>query len=180
MDFTKLVVKGVIYSLHYDYNILCDCEDRTSCPNLLVAIQRQGSNSATELRGLLFALTREKHPKLTLEQCGAMINVESLKDIQLAVMESCMAAVSKEFLEQWKASMEEGDAQGQTIPNDTVQDVDDEDEPEVVKGEHILSFDDYRAGKAELSHGELCHAMKCDVCMPLLNEANKERMTVVN
>ncbi len=94
-------------------------------------------------------------------------------------MEACAASVSQEFLEQWKEQMEANDPDVQVL-GDSVRDVDDDDEPEAPRGEHVASFEDYRSGKTELSQDELYHAMKCEVCMPLLNEANRERITVVN
>ncbi len=49
MKITSLTINNQNLKLVYDFNVLCDCEGPTN-RNLLVALARQGSNSASELR----------------------------------------------------------------------------------------------------------------------------------
>jgi len=108
---TELRIDGQVYQLGYDFNSLVDAESAAHC-NLLTAIEGLGSGAvtATQLRGLLYAMVVPwpgfpQKPEDALKALGALIRIDTLGPIIFAIGEACAAAVSEEYLEQYRAAM---------------------------------------------------------------------------
>ncbi len=174
MPFANLTIGKNEFLLLYDFNALVDAEEEAGC-NLLAAFERQGNNTARELRGLLFAMTRKKHDDLDIKQIGALINMDTLRDVTLAIGEACAVAVSEEFAEKWREAV------------DIVADVDkeanprDEQIPEVSDSSSahlgVCDIQAYQAG-GDLSGEQMAHLSKCSACFAAIDGINAERLKV--
>lgn len=80
------------YTMVLDFNALCDFESQTG-KDALVFLGRMenGQASASELRSLMWAGLRQRHPEMTLELAGAILgeNVDTItKAANLALSDS--------------------------------------------------------------------------------------------
>ena len=94
----KLVVDGLpTLDLIYDANDIADAEELAGI-NMLSAMGHQsGGMTVKEMRGLLFALSRKNHPKLTLQQIGRYVRTDTLTMIYDACWETCVRGAGDEF-----------------------------------------------------------------------------------
>ena len=60
------------YALEFDFNELADAEAVAGC-DLLLAVRKWPQLSCQEMRGLLYALSKPAHPKVTLKDAGALL-----------------------------------------------------------------------------------------------------------
>jgi len=173
MPFSKLLIDDKTLELEYDFNTLCDLEDEVAC-NLLAGIESQGSNTAKQLRGLFYAMTREKHADLTLADLGRLIRMDTIARITMAIGEACALAVSEEFAEKWRRAVMTG-----RIPEDQEDSERTPDEPPPApRTGHLdpAELEAYAHGGESLAMGDIRHAEKCPACLVLLDKANSERL----
>lgn len=73
-DFVKFTLEGdpQVYSLAYDFNAMCEAEEKTGVNILAVS---EGSDvSARGTRALLFAFLLTGHPMVTKEEAGDLLS----------------------------------------------------------------------------------------------------------
>lgn len=94
----KLSISGLPQlDLLYDFNLLADTEELTGC-NMLTAIGHlDGNMGSKELRALLFGLTRENHPNLTLQQVGRYLRIDTFADVFDSCWEACTRGAGDEY-----------------------------------------------------------------------------------
>ena len=105
MKFSTLTIDKKSYRLLYDFNDIADCEVEAGC-NLLDGLQTLGQNSARQLRGLLYAMTRKTHSDMTLRAWGELVRFDTLPDITTQLGEACSLAVSEEYAEKYRQLVE--------------------------------------------------------------------------
>lgn len=106
MPFSKLKIDQTEYSLSYDFNAIADAEPVAGC-NLLSAIENLSATTATQMRGLVYAMTRQQHPGLDLFDIGKLIRIDTIADVITAMGEACALAVSEEYAEKYRAAVTE-------------------------------------------------------------------------
>jgi len=87
MKKAKLTIDGVEYQVSYDFNRICEVEKSAGC-NLLEALGNLMNLSAAQLRGLLFAGIECNGQRFTLAQVGALIRVDTISAIELALAQA--------------------------------------------------------------------------------------------
>jgi hypothetical protein len=65
------------YVLEYDFNAIADAEPVAGC-NLLSAVSNMGAMTATQMRGLLYALLKKNHPAVLLHEAGALLTRDTM------------------------------------------------------------------------------------------------------
>jgi hypothetical protein len=107
MNFSKLKVDDKEFLLGYDFNDIADAEPVAGC-NLLDGMG--GGPNAAQLRGLVYAMTRQTHPDLDLAGAGKLLSFDVAAKARVAVMEACALSVSEEYAEKFRAAMKEDEA----------------------------------------------------------------------
>jgi hypothetical protein len=81
--FASLEIDDKSYKLCYDFNAIAEAEKVAGC-NLLQGMAAVLINgmSATQVRGLLYAAIRKAHPKMSIEECGKLVRVDTLQEIR--------------------------------------------------------------------------------------------------
>jgi hypothetical protein len=102
----EVVVDGKTYHLVYDFNAVVAAEKATGV-NLLASVL--GEISAASLRGLLWAALLKEHPKVTLEQAGAMIRPSHIPMLRNAIVTAWFGSTSDK---------EESEGEAQEIQSD--------------------------------------------------------------
>lgn len=89
-----LEIDGVTWRLRYDFNAIAEAEAATG-QNLLLGMSVAIINAMTAatIRALLFAALRPLHPQATLLDAGALIRLDTLKEIQEALKETYLLAM---------------------------------------------------------------------------------------
>lgn len=113
MDFATFTVDGKEYSLHFDFNELCDAETATGC-NLLSALESLGALTARQLRGLLYAMIvrfdgLSADPGEAMKQMGALIRIDTAGSIMLAIGMACAMAAGPEYAAKYGATLAEAE-----------------------------------------------------------------------
>lgn len=85
--YARLKLKGETFSLAYDFNGLAVAEDLSGI-NLMQAFRSLGDLSISQTRALLFAALRKRHPKITLNEVGDLMEFEALPAITRAISEA--------------------------------------------------------------------------------------------
>lgn len=95
---SKLSIVGLpTLDLFYDFNVLADVEELTGC-NMLAAVGHlNGNMGSKEMRALLYGLARINHPRLTLEQIGQYLRIDTFQDVFDACWEACVRGSGDEF-----------------------------------------------------------------------------------
>src|SRR5260370_20780777 len=93
-EFAKLEIDGKTYQLAYDFNAIAEAERVAGC-NLLhgVASLLLHDMTAGQVRGLLYAALRQAHPKMTIEDAGALATIDTIPDIREALLKAYDAAL---------------------------------------------------------------------------------------
>lgn len=115
MQSSKLKIDESEFLLRYDFNNLADAESVADC-NLLAALEDMGNTTGSQLRGLLFAMTRTHHPDLGLKQVGALIRMDTIGPIMKAMGDACAVAVSEEYAEKYRAAMSPDAERSEGLP----------------------------------------------------------------
>src|SRR5579872_7172332 len=95
VEFVTLEIDGEVYSLGgLDFNAIADAELVAKC-NLLLGIAGMLTNGMTaqQTRGLLYASLRRAHPKITLQDAGNLVRVDTLPDINDALLRAYNASL---------------------------------------------------------------------------------------
>ena len=95
IKFSKLDIDGEVYNLAYSFNAIAMSEKLCGC-NLMQGIASflLDTADAQQYRGLLHAAlsvayrTKENQPVFSLQHAGAMIRIDTLPDIRLALIEA--------------------------------------------------------------------------------------------
>lgn len=115
---TELTIDDKTYKLGFNYNDLCDAEPVTGC-NLLSALGRATRDlTATELRGLFYAMIappadapRLKDGSLDqgelLKYCGNLMRLDTIGDIRYAVTEAFARSVNDEIGDEIRKELHE-------------------------------------------------------------------------
>lgn len=87
IKFSEFAIDGEKFRACYDFNALAEAEEVAKC-NLLhgMAGLLVSTASATQLRGLLYAALRKAHPRMTIEQAGALIRIDTMPAIREALL----------------------------------------------------------------------------------------------
>ena len=95
-EFVPLEIDGYTYELVYDFDAIANAEKQADC-NLLHGMSATLLNtmSAGQLRGLLWAALRRRHPKMTLADAAALCRVDTVPDIVPALAATFTAAIPK-------------------------------------------------------------------------------------
>lgn len=89
--FTTLVAGDKEYSLLWNYNAIATAENLSGL-RLLSASIDLSSLSASELRALLYAAMLKKHPKITLNAVGDLIQQVGMRKVAGALLGAWIAA----------------------------------------------------------------------------------------
>lgn len=89
IEFVSIEIDGRQWNLCYDFNAIAIAEKLAEC-NLLQGIAGVvlHSMTASQLRGLFYAALLKAHPKITIDEAGSLININSMPDIREALMKS--------------------------------------------------------------------------------------------
>jgi len=87
IQFAPLTLDGKTYQLAYSFNAIAEAERVAGC-NLLQGLEALGSLSALQLRGLLYAALKLASPKVTIEQAGSLIRLDTLSKVTAALAEA--------------------------------------------------------------------------------------------
>jgi hypothetical protein len=87
IQFAKLEVDGNAYKLAYSFNAIAEAETSAGC-NLLGGLENLGSLTALQFRGLLFAALSVAQPKMTIEEVGRLIRLDTKSAIANALAEA--------------------------------------------------------------------------------------------
>jgi hypothetical protein len=106
-EYTPLVIDDQAWNLRYSYNAIAEAEKATG-ENLLLGMATTIINgmNASQLRSLLWASLKPAHPKLTLEQTGDLIRLDTMKDVQTAIKESYLAAMPEKKRGEFRAMIQ--------------------------------------------------------------------------
>lgn len=109
VQFEKLEIDGQTYHLAYDFNAIAEAEKLVGC-NLLegiAAILMHGM-TAEQFRGLFYAALRKARPKMTLEQAGSLVRIDTMPDIREALLRAYNASLpeAKKILDPPEAGVE--------------------------------------------------------------------------
>lgn len=87
VKFWPLELDGKTYKLSYDFNAIAEAEKLAGC-NLLMGMGAMliSYTTAQQMRGLLYAAVRKAHPKMTIEECGQLIRIDTIADIKDAIV----------------------------------------------------------------------------------------------
>lgn len=85
--FSKLEIEGAMYSLAYDYNAIAVAENVAGV-NLLEGLRNLENLNAQQLRGLLYAALLIAHPRMTIEEAGSLIRLNTLLPISEAIAQA--------------------------------------------------------------------------------------------
>ena len=88
-----LILNGIERHLCYDFNAIVEAEKSTGVNLLLAAIEAQ---SATTLRGLLWAALRKEDPTLTIEQVGSWITMRNAPIIHQALITAWFGSIDEQ------------------------------------------------------------------------------------
>ena len=109
--------------LGFDFNNLCDAEPVVGC-NLLSAMESMGGPlTATQLRGLLYAMVvpfdgfKDKSPRDQLQAVGGLVLMTNTEAIRVAMVAAMAEKVSPEHLAAFRARiLGEESADSETTP----------------------------------------------------------------
>lgn len=87
LKYSTLEVDGETYSLAFSFNSIAVAE-REAGSNLLLGLRSLESLNAAQLRGLLFAAMSPAQPDITLDQAGALVRLDTLPAIELALAQA--------------------------------------------------------------------------------------------
>lgn len=87
VPFAELEIDGKAYRLAYSFNAIAEAEHVAAC-NLLVGLERLSDLTALQLRGLLYAALGVANPKITIEQAGALVRLDTILPITLALAQA--------------------------------------------------------------------------------------------
>jgi hypothetical protein len=85
IEFAKLEIDGKQYRLGYDFNAIAEAEEVTGS-NLLQGLLNGGNWTARQMRGLLYAALHVAHPRITVEEVGKLIRLDTMIAVQRAVI----------------------------------------------------------------------------------------------
>jgi hypothetical protein len=95
VQFATLTIEGEQqYRLAFDFNAIAEAETAAGC-NLLSGLQNLSDLTAMQLRGLLYAALRKAQPRLTIQAAGALIRLDTLAPITLALAEAYALSMPK-------------------------------------------------------------------------------------
>lgn len=97
VEFAKLKIDDQTYNLVYDFNAIAEAERLAGC-NLMhgLALILLDAPTAGQFRGLLYAALRKGHPKITLAQAGALVRIDTMPEIQEALLRAYNASLPEE------------------------------------------------------------------------------------
>jgi hypothetical protein len=89
IQFASLEIDGKTYRLTYDFNAIAQAEAASGC-NLLQGVAGFLLNTATaaQYRGLLYAALLKAHPKMSIDQAGNLVRIDTMPDIRRALAEA--------------------------------------------------------------------------------------------
>lgn len=87
IQFAKLEIDGQTLRLAYSFNAIAEAEHVAGC-NLLGGLENLGDLTALQLRGLLYAALSVADPKASVEQAGALIRLDTIAPITMALAEA--------------------------------------------------------------------------------------------
>lgn len=87
MKKATLAIDGIEYTLSYDFNRICMAESAAGC-NLLEALGNLLSMSAVQLLGLLYAMIERDGKRVSREQVGALVRIDTIPAIEQALAEA--------------------------------------------------------------------------------------------
>lgn len=98
IEFVDLEVDGKVYKLCWDFNAIAKAESAEKDLNLMhgIATVMLNGMNVRELRGLLWGAVSLAQPKMTLEDAGRLIRIDTMPDIREALIRA------------WNASLPEG------------------------------------------------------------------------
>jgi hypothetical protein len=102
IQFAELEIDGVKYKLAYSFNAIAEAEAVAGC-NLLEGLRHMAVDvSAAQLRGMLYAAMTVAQPKVTLEQAGKLIRLDTLPAITLALGEAYYLSFPEQKKIEWE------------------------------------------------------------------------------
>lgn len=87
IQFAKLEIDGKAYKLAYSFNAIALAETAAGC-NLLGGLENLGALTALQFRGLLYAALSVAQPKMTIEEAGNLIRLDTKGAIANALAEA--------------------------------------------------------------------------------------------
>jgi hypothetical protein len=89
IQFAPLEIDGKTYRLTYDFNAIAQAEAASGC-NLLqgVAGFLLNTANAAQYRGLLYAALLKAQPRMTIDQAGNLVRIDTMPDIRRALAEA--------------------------------------------------------------------------------------------
>ena len=110
--FATLAIEGEQpLKLAFDFNAIAEAEQLAGC-NLLEGLQNLSGMTALQLRGLLFAALRKAQPKMTIQAAGALIRLDTLGPITLALAEAYSLSIRKKTADPIEADPAASDVEG--------------------------------------------------------------------
>jgi hypothetical protein len=103
-----LEIEDGTFELVYDFNAIAEAEPQAGC-NLLHAVGAAllHNMTASQMRGLLYALLRARHADMDLPRVGALIRLENYARIREALKTAIMATAPPEVAEKFRSAEEE-------------------------------------------------------------------------
>ena len=87
LHFAKLELDDETYLLAYSFNAIATAENVAGC-NLLGGLENLTDLTARQLRGLLYAAMAVANPKVTIEQAGELIRLDTITPVTTALAEA--------------------------------------------------------------------------------------------
>jgi hypothetical protein len=84
IEFADLKLAGKTYRLVYSFNAIAEAEHVAGC-NLLAGLESLRDLTALQLRGLLYAAMSVADPKITIEQAGSLVRLDTIEPITEAL-----------------------------------------------------------------------------------------------
>lgn len=95
IKYAKLVVDGKTYSLAYDFNAIAFAESVSPGSNLLEGLRNLRNLTAMQLRGLLHAALLKAHPRMTLNQAGELLRLDTLDTVCDRIAQAYLLSIEK-------------------------------------------------------------------------------------